>query len=77
MRLDDLAVFVLHQIHLVAVQHADLGIAGERCRMLAAGDAVTARFHADDLHTLFFDVGIEHADGIGAAGPRRRSPQSG
>jgi len=38
-RLNDLSVLVLHQIHLVAMQHADLGVAGERRSVLAAGDA--------------------------------------
>ena len=67
MRLDDLAVLVLHQIDLIAVQYADLRVRGERRGMLTAGNAVSARFHADDLHVGYFDVRMKKTDRIRAS----------
>ena len=46
---DDLAVVVLHQVDAIAVQHADLAVAGQRCGVLAAVEAETGRFHADQF----------------------------
>ena len=67
MRLDDLAVCILHQIGPVAVQHADRTVGGQWCGMLPALETMSSRFHTDQLYAGHVDVGIEHAHRIGAA----------
>ena len=70
-RLDDLAVLILQQIGAVAVQHA--GLAGAQRRgVLAALQPVARGLDADQAHRLFGNVGIENADGVGAAADARQ-----
>ena len=66
MRFNDLAVGILQEIGPVAMQHARFA-GGDRGRMPAAGDAVTARLHANQLYRLVGNVGVEDPDRIGAA----------
>ncbi len=66
MRLDDLAVLVLHQVGAVAVQ--DARRAGRQRRGVATGlDAVTAGLDADQARLLVRDVVVKDAHGVAAA----------
>ncbi len=65
MRLDDLTVFVLKQIGAISVQHARPACAQGR-RMLAARYPQSTRLHADKLHRLVGNIGIEDAHRVRA-----------
>src|SRR3546814_3215641 len=66
MRLGDLAVLVLQQIGLVAVEHARTP-ARKACRMLSGFKPVASRFHAHHAHSGVIQKGVEHADGVRSA----------
>jgi hypothetical protein len=65
----DLAVGVLHDVALGAVQHAHarpLGV-GKAGGVFAAFDASPARLDADQPHALVVEEGVEDAHGVAAA----------
>ena len=61
-----LAVFVLHDVAVAAVQHAGLAV-GQRRRMIARLGRSAAGFDADQFDLRVFDERIEHAGRIAAA----------
>ena len=64
---EDLPVVVLQEIRAVAVQHAGTAaVHGGRVPVRHL-EAVTARFHAEDLHALVVEERVEQAHGVGAA----------
>ncbi|MPM47170.1 hypothetical protein SDC9_93878 [bioreactor metagenome] len=64
-RLGDLAILILQDESAVAVQHAR-GAALQRRGVLAAIQAFTSGFHADQARLFERDVGVEDAHGIAA-----------
>ena len=62
----DLAVIVLQQVGLVAVEHAGEP-AKQRCCMLIPVEAVTRRFDAEHLYICVVEEGVEQAERVGAA----------
>ena len=75
MRLGDLAVGVLQDVGVGAVEHAgpaQLRI-GEARRVMSGGDPLAARLHADQPHAGIFSEGVEQADGVRAAADARHA----
>ena len=64
--LDNLAVFVLQQIRLGAVQHPDSTCHQGR-GVFSAGDAAAARLDAHNLHSVIVYKRVENADGVRAS----------
>ncbi len=62
-RVQGLAIGVLQQVGPHPVDHPG-GAAGQRGRVPAGGQAVAARFTADQAHALVRDEGVEHADRV-------------
>ena len=62
----DLAVVVLQQVRLVAVEDTDLA-AADAGRVFPARDAIPGRLAADELHARLADERCEDAHGVAAA----------